>query len=324
MKAMVFTQYGSPDVLQLQEIAKPTPKDNEVLIKVCATSVNAADWHLLRGDPYLVRLLYGLFKPKNTILGADIAGRIEAVGQNVQRFRVGDAVFGDNASRGFGGFAEYVCVQEDVLELKPTTLTFEQAAAVPMAAVTALQGLRNMGRIQAGQKVLIHGASGGVGTFAVQIAKALGAEVTAVCSTQKMEMVRSLGADHVIDYTREDFTQNGQKYDLIFAANGDRSIFEYKRALTPTGIYVMAGGAMRQMMESLFLGPWISMMGTQKMVGLQAKPNQKDLAFINDLIKAEKVVPVMDRSYPLAEVPDALRYVEKGHAKGKVVIAVGA
>jgi NADPH:quinone reductase-like Zn-dependent oxidoreductase len=324
MKAIVTTQYGSPDVLQLKEIEKPTPKDDEVLIKVLATSVNAADWHLLRGDPFLVRLMYGLFTPKTTILGADIAGRVEAVGQNVTRFKVGDEIFGDNASGGFGGFAEYVCARADSFELKPSALSFEQAAAVPMAAVTALQGLRNSGQIQAGQKVLIHGASGGVGTFAVQIAKSFGAEVTAVCSSNKMDLMRSLGADHVIDYTKEDFTKNGQQYDLIFAANGNRSIFDYKRALSPKGIYVMAGGSMTQMMQSLLLGPWISMTGAQKMLGLQAKPNHKDLAFVNKLLETGKVVPVMDRSYPLDEVPDALRYVEQGHAKGKVVINVAA
>jgi NADPH:quinone reductase-like Zn-dependent oxidoreductase len=320
MKAIVTTQYGSPDVLQLKEVAKPTPKDDEVLIKVMATSVNAADWHLLRGDPFLVRLMYGLFTPKNTILGADIAGRVEAVGNNVTRFKVGDEIFGDNAGGGFGGFAEYVCARADSFEIKPSNLSFEQAAAVPMAAVTALQGLRDSGQIRAGQKVLIHGASGGVGTFAVQIAKSFGAEVTAVCSSSKMDLMRSLGADHVIDYTKEDFTKNGQQYDLILAANGNRSIFDYKQALSPKGIYVMAGGSMAQMMQSLLLGPWISMMGSQKMLGLQAKPNTKDLAFVNKLLEAGKVVPVMDRSYPLNEVPDALRYVEQGHAKGKVVI----
>jgi NADPH:quinone reductase-like Zn-dependent oxidoreductase len=324
MKAIVATQYGSPDVLQLREIEKPIPKDNEVLIKVMATSVNAGDWHLLRGDPFLVRFLYGLFKPKHTILGSDIAGRVEAVGNNVKRLHVGDEVFGDNANAGFGGFAEYVCAREDRFELKPSTMTFEQAAAVPVAAVTALQGLRDSGQIQAGQKVLIHGASGGVGTFAVQIAKSFGAEVTAVCSSSKMDLMRSLGADHVIDYTKENFTKNGQQYDLILAANGNRSIFDYKRALSPKGTYVMAGGSMAQMMQSLLLGPWISMTGAQKMVGLQAEPNHKDLAFVNKLLEAGKVVPVMDRCYPLDEVPDALRYVEQGHAKGKVVINIAA
>ncbi len=322
MKAIVATKYGTPDVLELQEMTKPTPKDNEVLIKVLATSVNAADWHLLRGDPFMIRLLYGLFSPKNTILGADIAGQVEAVGQDVKRFQVGDEIFGDNANGGFGGFAEYVCVQADGFVLKPKSLTFEQAAAVPMAAVTALQGLRTLGQIQSGQKVLIHGASGGVGTFAVQIAKSFDTQVTAVCSATKVEMMRSLGADHVIDYNREDFSKNGVQYDLILAANGNRSIYDYKRALSPKGIYVMTGGSMRQIMQSLLLGPLISMTGTQKMLGLQAAPNQKDLAFINQLLETGKVVPVMDRSYPLNQVPDALRYLEQGHAKGKVVISL--
>jgi NADPH:quinone reductase-like Zn-dependent oxidoreductase len=320
MKAMVATQYGSPDVLQLTEVARPTPKDDEILIKVHAAALNAADWHLLRGKPVLMRLMgFGLLKPKNTILGADIAGRVEAVGSNVTKFKPGDEVFGDLSGCGWGGFAEYVCAREQAVVLKPANVTFEQAAAAGMAAVTALGGFRT---IQPGQKVLINGASGGVGTFAVQIAKALGAEVTAVCSPQKVDMVRSIGADHVIDYTREDFTRNGQQYDLIIAANGYHSLADYKRALSPSGTYVMTGGAGAQMAQAIFFGPLMSMGGSKKMGNLMSKPSQKDLTAIKELLEAGKVVPVIDRTYPLSEVPAALRYLEEGHAKGKVVITV--
>src|SRR5215212_3158500 len=243
MKAIVNTTYGSPDVLQFKDVEKPSPTDDEVLIKVLAASVNAADLHFLRADPFLIRFMSGLLKPKTTILGADIAGRVEAVGKNVTQFKPGDEVFGDISGCGWGGFAEYVCAGEDALVLKPANITFEQAAAVPMAAVTALQGLRSKGQIQLGQKVLVNGASGGVGTFAVQIAKSFGAEVTAVCSTRNLDLVRSIGADHVIDYTKEDFTRNGQRYDLILAANGYQPISAYKRALSPAGIYVTTGGS---------------------------------------------------------------------------------
>ena len=264
MKAIVYTKYGPPDVLQLKEVEKPTPKDDEVLIKVHAASVNAADLHLLRADPFLVRLDSGLLKPKNKILGADIAGRVEAVGRNVKQFKPGDEVFGDISACGWGGFAEYVCARENVLALKSASMTFEEAAAVPMAAVTALQGIRDTGQIKPGQKVLINGASGGVGTFAVQIAKSFGTEVTAVCSTSKMDMVRSIGADHVIDYTKEDFTQNGKRYDLIIGANGHQSLSDYKGALSPEGIYVCTGGTMAQIFESMLLGPLTSMNGSKK------------------------------------------------------------
>ena len=322
MKAIVYTEYGSPDVLHLKEVVKPTPKDNEVLVKVHAVSANAADVHLLRADPFLIRLSSGLLKPKNTILGSDVAGRVEAVGGNVKQFKPGDEVFGDISGCGWGGFAEYVCAREDALVLKPANISFEEAAAVPMAAVTALQGLRNKGQIQPGQKVLINGASGGVGMFAVQIAKSFGAEVTAVCSTRNLDIVRSIGADHVIDYTREDFTQNGQRYDLILAANGHHSISDYRRALSPMGIYVVTGGTMAQLSEVMLKGPWISMTGSQKMGNLLAKPNKQDLAFIKELLEAGKVKPVIDRCYPLGEVPEAIRYLEEGHAQGKVVITV--
>ena len=322
MKAVVYTKYGSPDVLQLKEVEKPTPKDNEVLIRIHAASANAADWHLLRGDPFLLRLGYGLLKPNNTILGADIAGRVEAVGNNVTQFQPGDEVFGDISGCGLGGFAEYVSVPEHAVISKPASMTFEEAAAVPMAAVTALQGLRDKGQIQPGQKVLIHGASGGVGTFAVQIAKAFRAEVTAVCSTRKVDLVRSIGADHVIDYTQEDFTKNGQRYDLILAANGNRSMFAYKRALAPKGRYVVTGGSMAQLFQAMLLGPLLSTAGRQNMGNVLARPNQKDLACMKELLEAGKVIPVIDRCYPLSETAEAIRYLEAGHARGKVVITV--
>lgn len=321
MKAIIYTKYGPPDVIGLKEVEKPAPKDNEVLIKVHAASLNAADWHYLRGTPFLFRFDSGLLKPKNTFLGADVAGRIEAVGRNVTQFQPGDEVFGDLSESGRGTFAEYVCAREDALALKPANISYEEAAGVPVAAVTALQGLRDKGQIQRGQKVLINGASGGVGTFAVQIAKVFGAEVTAVCSTKKIDMVRSIGADHVIDYTREDFTRDGQRYDLILAANGYRSISDYKSALRPTGTYVMSGGAMSQMMQAMLLGPWMSRNG-QKMGNLLSRPNSKDLAFMKELLEAGKIVPVIDRCYPLSETADALRYLEAGHAQGKVVITV--
>ena len=323
MKAIVNTKYGPPDVLQLKEVEKPAFKEDEVLVKVHAASANAYDWHLLTADIFLVRLMGGgLLKPKNTILGVDIAGRVEAVGRNVKQFQPGDEVFGDISACGNGGFAEYVSVPESALALKPVNLSFEEAAAVPMAAVTALQGLRDQGQIQPGQKVLINGASGGVGTFTVQIAKSFGAEVTAVCSTRNLDMARSLGADHVIDYTREDFTQNGQQYDLILAVNGYHPISAYKRALTPKGIYVMAGGSTAQIFQAVLLGPWMSITGGKKMGAVTGKPNQKDLAIIKELLEAGKVVPVIDKRYPLSEVPEALRYLGEGHARGKVVITV--
>ena len=322
MKAIVATKYGSPDVLNLEETEKPAPKDNEVLVKVRAASVNAGDWHLLRADPFLTRLAFGLLRPKYKVLGADIAGRVEAVGGNVTQFQPGDEVFGDLSGDGFGGFAEYVCASEDALALKPADTSFEEAAAVPSAAATALQGLRDKGQIQRGQKVLINGASGGVGTFAVQIAKSFGAEVTGVCSTSKLDIVRSIGADHVIDYTQEDFTKNGQRYDLIFAANGHHPISAYKRALSPKGTYVMSGGSGAQMFQAMLLGPMMSMSGNKKMGNLLKKPSKKDLVVLKELLEAGKITPVIDRTYPLSEVPKAIRYLEEGHAEGKVVIIV--
>ena len=323
MKAIVYTKYGSPDVLQFKDVEKPTPRDDEVLIKVCAASVNAYDWHFLTADIFLIRLMGGgLLKPKNPRLGADIAGRVEAVGRNARQFQPGDEVFGDMAGHGNGGFAEYVSASERAFALKPANLTFDEAAAVPMAAVTALQGLRDEGHIHPGQKVLINGASGGVGTFAVQIAKSFGAEVTAVCSTRNLDQARSLGADHVIDYTKEDFTRSGQHYDLILAANGYHSLSAYKRALTPKGVYVMAGGSRAQIFEAMLLGSWMSKSGGKKIGGVSAKPNQEDLVFMKGLLETGKVVPAIDRRYPLSETAEALRYLGEGHARGKIVITV--
>jgi NADPH:quinone reductase-like Zn-dependent oxidoreductase len=317
MKAIVYTEYGSPDVLRFEDVEKPAPGDNEVLVKVRAASANPADWHLMRADPFLARLANGLLKPRNTKLGADVAGQVEAVGGNVIRLQVGDDVFGEMPLNGLGAFAEYACAPEELLALKPARMTFEQAAAVPLAAFTALQGLRDKGRIQPGQRVLINGASGGVGTFAVQIAKSFGTEVTGVCSTRNLDMVRSIGADHVIDYTQEDFTQTGQRYDLIFDAVGNRSVSDYKRAMSPNGICSVAGfTSLSRLFQIMVLGG--------KKVGMMktAKANKEDLAFIKGLLEAGKVVPVIDRCYPLAETAEAIRYLETGHARGKVVITV--
>ncbi len=322
MEAIVWTQYGPPDVLQFKEVAKPVPRDDEVLVKVHAASVNTLD--LAMRGPLLARIITGgLLKPKDQRLGVDLAGRVEAVGSNVTQFQPGDEVFG----RGLGAFAEYACAREDAVVLKPANSSFEEAAAAPIAALTALQGLRDKGQIQPGQQVLIQGASGGVGTFAVQIAKALGAEVTAVCSTRNVDMARSIGADQVIDYTREDCTKKGQRYDLILAVNGYHSIFAYRRALRPTGVYVLVGASKAHiytaLLQALLLGPVISRTGRQKMgfMGI-AKFNQKDLVFVKELLEAGKVVPVIERSYPLGETAEALRYLEEGHARGKVVITV--
>ncbi|GIV77356.1 NAD(P)-dependent alcohol dehydrogenase [Litorilinea aerophila] len=322
MKAIFAPKYGSPDVLELREVEKPTPEADEVLIRIHAASVNAGDWHLLRADPFLIRLMYGLTAPRHPILGSDVSGTVEAIGKDVTQFQVGDEVFGDLSGSGFGAFAEYATAPESRLAHKPAGLTFEEAAAVSVAAVTALQALRDHGQIRPGMKVLINGASGGVGTYAVQIAKALGAEVTGVCSTRKMEMVRSIGADHVIDYTKEDFTQNGQRYDLILAANGYQPLSAYERALSPQGIYVMTGGTMAQMFQAMLLGPLKSKKGGKKMGNMLVKSTQQDLVFMKELLETGKVVPVIDRRYPLSQVPDAIRYLEAGHAKGKVVIVL--
>src|SRR6266849_1215419 len=317
MKAIVYPRYGSPDVLQFKEVEKPVPRDGEILVKIHAASVNTLD--LAMRGPFLARIITGwLLKPKDQRLGVDLAGRVEAVGSTVTQFQPGDEVFG----RGLGAFAEYACAREDAVVLKPANSSFEEAAAVPVAALTALQGLRDTGQIQPGQQVLIHGASGGVGTFAVQIAKSFGAEVTAVCSTRNLDIVRSIGADHVIDYTQEDFTRNGQRYDLILAVNGYHSISDYKRALNPEGVYVTTGGSNAQMFQGMLLGPLISRTGRQKMGNSAHKPNQKDLIFMKELIEARKVKPVIDRRFPLGETAEAIRYLEEGHARGKVVITL--
>ena len=322
MKAIVVEQYGTPDVMKFKDVEKPAPKDHEVLVKIHAAALNMFDWHLLTADIFLVRLNAGLFKPKYKIPGADMSGRVEAVGKDVTQFKVGDEVYGDLAASGCGSFAEYVAVPEKALALKPVNLTFEESAAYPMAAVTALQGLRDQGKLQPGQKVLIQGASGGVGSFAVQIAKVLGAEVTAVCSARNMDQVRSLGADHVIDYAKEDFTRNGKQYDLIFAVNGYHPINDYKRALSPKGIYVAAGGSMRQIFESLLRSSFVSEKNGRQLGVLTAKPKQEDLIYLKGLTEAGRVKPVIDKRYPLNETAQALRYLGEGHARGKVVITV--
>jgi NADPH:quinone reductase-like Zn-dependent oxidoreductase len=316
MKAMVYYNYGSPDNLELQEIERPVVKDDDVLVKVHAASVNWLDWHFLTGTPFLARIMAGLLKPKNKVLGIDVAGRIEAVGANVTQFQPGDEVFGSSSH---GCFAEYVCVSEEGVVTKPANMTFDQVAAVPGAASPALQALRDHGQIQPGQEVLINGASGGVGTFAVQIAKSFGAEVTGVCSTRNLDMVRAIGADQVIDYTQEDFTKNEERYDLVFDAVAKRTFSDCKRALKPQGIYITT-----EFSPLLALiGLWTSMTGSQKMVPLPPKPpNKTDLVFIKELLEAGQVTPAIDRRYSLSEVPDALRYLEKGHARGKVVITM--
>ncbi len=323
MKAIVFTEYGSPDLLQLKEVAKPAPKDDEVLIKVHAASINSWDLEFQSGM-FVNRLLFGLFKPKpeKQILGADIAGTVETVGKKVTRFQPGDEVFGDLWDS-WGGFAEYACARETALELKPAHSTFEEAAAVPQAGVLALQGLRKTGQIQPGQRVLINGAGGGVGTFAVQLAKLIGTEVTGVDSTQKLEVIRSIGADHVIDYTQEDFTQNGQRYDLILDVHGFRSMFDYRHALSPNGTYAMVGGAVPRIFQALFLGLWGSITRSQKFRLVAEGPN-KGLADLKELIEAGKVVPIIDTVYKLSEAPEAFRHFGAGRHKGKVVICISS
>jgi NADPH:quinone reductase-like Zn-dependent oxidoreductase len=323
MKAIVQRCYGSPEVLRLEEVAKPTPQDNQLLVKVRAAAANPLDWHYMRGEPYIMRMEAGFGRPKEGAFGVDFAGTVEAVGKDVRRFKVGDEVFGGRS----GAFAEYVTVREDrAVALKPTNITAEQAAAVPIAAVTALQGLRDHGKVQAGQKVLINGASGGVGTFAVQIAKTFGAEVTGVCSTPNVELVRSLGADHVIDYKQEDFTQGEQRYDVILDNVGNHPLSELTRVLQPNGILVIVGGlsddpwfgAMKQPIKAKFLSPFVS----QKLVMFLARLDQADLEFLSGLMQAGKVTPVIDRRYALNEVPEAIRYLEEGRARGKVIVTV--
>jgi NADPH:quinone reductase-like Zn-dependent oxidoreductase len=326
MKAVVYTNYGSPDVLEIRDIKKPVPNDDQVLIKVRTASINPLDWHFMEGTPYIMRAIgVGLRKPKDPRLGVDYAGTVEAVGKNVTQFKPGDEVLGGKS----GAFAEYVCARADrAIVLKPANITFEQAASVPIAAITALQGLRDKGKIQPGQKVLINGASGGVGTFAVQIAKSFGADVTGVCSTRNLDMVRSLGADHVIDYTKEDFTKNGQRYDLILDNVGTQPLSGFRRALQPKGICVMIGGGgpndggligpLGRPVKALLLSPFIS----QKMGMLMAELNKKDLTILGDLMQSGKITPVIDRTYPLRQNAEAIRYLEQGHARGKVIITV--
>lgn len=328
MKAAVYTDYGPPDVLELKEIKKPVPNDDQVLVKVRAASLNPLDWHFLRGTPFIARIgMMGLRKPKNPRLGVDLAGEVEAVGKNVTQFKPGDEVFGQK----FGAFAEYVCVRADrAIVLKPTALTFEQAASVPVAAITALQGLRDQGKVQPGQKVLINGASGGVGTFAVQIAKSLGAEVTGVCSTRNLDLVRSLGADHVIDYTKEDFTKGAERYDVILDNVGNQPLSGFQRALKPNGICVMIGGGgpndggligpMGRPIKALLTSPFRS----QKMGMFMADVTPQDLNILGEMLQSGKVKPVIDRTYPLSQIREAIRYLEDGHARGKVVLTIGA
>ena len=326
MKAVVYTDYGPPDVLEIRDIKKPVPDDDQVLVKVRATSVNPYDWHFIRGTPYVMRaMMVGLRKPKDPRLGVDYAGTVEAVGKNVTQFKPGDEVFG---GRG-GAFAEYVCARADrSITLKPANVTFEQAACVSLAGSTALQGLRDGGHVQPGQKVLINGASGGVGTFAVQIAKSLGADVTGVCSTKNLDLVRSLGADHVIDYTKEDFMKGEQRYDVILDNVGTQPLSGFRRVLTPNGNYVMIGGGgpndgkwvgpMARPIKAMLMSPFIN----QKMGLFMAKQDKSDLNILADLMQSGKVKPVIDRTYPLSQIADAIRYLEQGHARGKVVITV--
>ncbi|MFF2365165.1 NAD(P)-dependent alcohol dehydrogenase [Streptomyces sp. NPDC058122] len=324
MKAIAHDRYGSPDVLELREVDMPTVADHEVLVRVHAASVNARDWHLMRGDPYLARLALGLSGPKTKIRGTDFAGRVEAVGKAVRRFRPGDEVFGEVD----GAFAEYVCARDDVLEPKPAALSFEQAAALPLAGNTALMGLRDLGQVASGHEVLINGASGGVGTFAVQIAKAFGAEVTGVCSARNAELVRSLGADHVVDYAREDFTRNGRRYDVVFDLVGNHSLAEFRRALKPTGTLVLSGGGVFEggsvvgPMALLIKGQVMSRFARHRLLVLTATPSRENLATLRELADSKKLTPVIDRTYPLSEAPEAIRYLEGEHARSKVVITV--
>ena len=327
MKAVIYTDYGSPDVLQIRDIKKPVPNDDQILIKVRAASINPLDWHFMEGTPYIMRAMgVGLRKPKSPRVGVDMAGEVEAVGKNVTQFKPGDEVFGGKS----GAFAEYVCARADrAVAIKPANVAFEQAASVPIAAITALQGLRDTGHVQTGQKVLINGASGGVGTFAVQIAKSLGAEVTGVCSTRNLDLVRSLGADHVIDYTKEDFTKNEERYDVILDNVGTQPLSGIRRVLKPKGICVMIGGGgpndgpwigpFGRVIHTLILSPFIS----QKMGMMMAELNKPDLTVLGDLMQAGKVKAVIDRTYPLSQIAEAIRYLEAVHARGKVIITVG-
>lgn len=321
MKAIVYESYGSPDELQIRDIAKPAPKENELLIRIKASSINSRDWRLLRANPFFVRLMgQGLLRPKNPILGADVAATVVATGKDVAQFQPGDDVFGFLSLEQGGAYAEFACAAEDIMAPKPDNLTFEQAAAVPLAALTALQGLRDYGKIQPAQKVLVQGGSGGVGTFAVQIAKALGAEVTAVCSTRNVDMVRELGADHVVDYRKEKVTDRGQSFDLILAVNGYNPIADYLRMLSPQGNYVVAGGTMRQLFQAMLRRRNNAENGGQQVHVVDLKQSQEDLLFMKDLLEAGQVMPVMDGVYPLSETAEAFRQYEQVHAQGKIII----
>lgn len=319
LKAAVYTTYGGPEVLQVKEVEKPFPKDDEVLIKVYAVSINDWDWGLLHGD-FVNRILNGIRKPKRNILGSDIAGRVEAVGKNVTKFRPGDDVYGDLSGR-WGGFAEYTCAPEKLLALKPAGMSFEDAAAIPQAAMLAVQGLIDKGKIQPGQKLLINGAGGGVGTFGVQIAKLYGVEVTGVDSTSKLDMMRSIGFDHVIDYTKEDFTKNGTHYDLILDVKTNRSMFDYARSLSQNGVYVTVGGSLGKLFQALLVGPFISML-KKKHIRIVALKANKDLLYINELYEAGKVKPLIDGPYKLHELPEAIAMFGNGKHKGKVIITM--
>lgn len=319
MKADVYGKYGPPEkVHHLKEVKKPIPNENEVLVKIHASAINSSDSTLTRGKPFLGRLWQGFLKPKNKTLGSDIAGQVESIGKNIKEFKPGNEVFGDIGDVGFGGFAEYVIIPEKTIVLKPINLTFKEAAAVPQASVVALQGLRNHGQIKKGQEVLINGASSGIGIFAVQIAKSFGAEVTGVCSTKKIKIIQSIGADKVIDYTKEDFTKSGLYYDLIFDLHVSHSISEYKHALTPNGRYI----ACDFNPTSIFLGPIISLFGKKKVKSYMAKLNKKDLTYIKELIETGKIKPIIDRCFSLDKIAEAIKYYEEKHTKGKIVIKV--
>ena len=320
MKAVIYTEYGGPEVLQVREVPRPTPTDDEVLIKLQAVSLNRSDWEALIGKPLYARI-GGLRKPRHQILGSDIAGRVEMVGKNIKRFQPGDEVFGDILWH-MGGFAEYVCAHERFLALKPASMTFEEVAAIPQSAVIALQGIRDKGQVRPGQKVLINGAGGGAGTFAIQLAKLYGAEVTGVDNGGKLDFMHSLGADHMIDYTREDFTRNGKQNDLILDIIAHRSVFAYRRALRPNGRYFCVGGSLATGLQILLLGPLIRRITGKKIWVLAVQPTLKDMVYMTELYEAGKVAPIIDRCYPLSEVPEALRYLGEGHAKGKVVITI--
>lgn len=324
MRAVVATRYGGAEVLQIQDRALPSPGAGEVLVRVRATSVNAADWHLMRGSPVFVRAQYGLRRPKNPVLGSDVAGIVESAGEGVTRFKPGDAVYGDTSAAHHGAFAEYVCAPERAFVATPGGITFEQAAAVPMAGLTALQSLRDGGGLKAGQNVLVYGASGGVGTFAVQIARALGATVTAACSTTKMEQAAELGADRVLDYTKEDPLRAGDRYDVVLATNGSRSAFDLRRALRPGGTAVIVGGALGPLAQAALFGPVFRLLRRGSVRPFLARTRQEDLEHLSGLLTSGTIAPVIERTYPFEELAEAMRYVDAGHARGKIVVTVAS